>query len=334
MATIATNEAVRLDIAVDEAAWKDQFDSLELWRSRLSEGGPYEPLMGDGWSAARIPAVQGDPPSPTQNGPSVSVVGKSLELLIDEKDALSVTFTGSNPITFAQAASQITNASAGKLRSFVLNGHLIIETQTAGASVSLRVVGGEAAPLLQLPTSEPESVAFGLDARLALVHGVPSYTYTDKNSSKEYFYKARFYNSVDKTVSEFGAPFTGNFIAGVSAAYVVTGFVDFVDMNGAARANQELLIYTRADGTIIDGKTVVPSEATRLLSDNDGHIELSLIRGTKITVAVAGTDLVRDIDVPTDPAVTSFNLLDPTKGKNDLFKVQVPYIEYAARRSL
>jgi hypothetical protein len=59
-----------------------------------------------------------------------------------------------------------------------------------------------------------------------------------------------------------------------------------------------------------------------------------LVRGTKITVAIAGTDIVRDIDVPTDAAVSSFNLLDPTKGTNDAFKVQVPVFEYAARRSL
>lgn len=334
MTTIATNEAVRLDIAVDEAAWEGQFDSLELWRARLSEGGPYEALMGDGWAAARIPTITGDPPSPSQSGPSVPLVGKKLELLIDEKDAVSVTFTGSNPLTFGQAATQIASGSAGKIRSFVLNGRLIVETLTAGASVSLRVVGGDAAPLLNLPTSEPDSVAFGLDARLVLVKGVSAYSYTDKNSSKEFFYKARFYNSADKTVSEFGAPFTGKFIAGVSSSHLVLGYADFVDMNGAARANQELLIYTRADGTIIDGKVVVPSEATRVLTDTTGHVEISLIRGTKVTVAVAGTDLVRDIDVPTDPAITSFNLLDPTKGKNDLFKVQVPQIEYAARRSL
>jgi hypothetical protein len=115
---------------------------------------------------------------------------------------------------------------------------------------------------------------------------------------------------------------------------MVRGFVDFVDANGNAKKNQEVLVYTRMDGTIIDGKVVVPSAPTRRLSDENGHVELQLVRGTSITIAVAGTDLVRDIDVPTDAAITSFNLLDPTKGTNDVFRVQVPNLEYATRRSL
>lgn len=334
MATIATNEAVPLDIFVDSATWEGQFDSLELWRSRLSEGGPYEALMGDSWSPARIPAIQGDPPSPAQAGASVNLVGRKLELQLDGVTDVVVTFTGSNPLTFLQAATQITAAASSKLRSFVLNGKLVIETLEAGSGAVLQVTGGDAAPILGLPTAEPESVAFGLDARLALTHGISSYVYTDKNGDKSYFYRARFYNSSDKTVSEFGTPFTSTAIAGVSSSKTIHAFVDFVDANGAARANQEVLVYTRSDGTIIEGKVVVPASPARLLSDTNGHVELLLIRGTKVTVAVAGTDIVRDIDVPTDASVASFNLLDPTKGKNDLFKVQIPNIEYAARRSL
>jgi hypothetical protein len=328
------SEVVQLDIAIERSMWEGQFDALEIWRSRLSEGGPYEPLMGDSWSPARIPAVEGDPPSPAQNGPSVPIVGKTLELRLDESEDIVVTFTGVDPLTFAQAATQIQSAASSKLRAFVLNGHLIVETLEAGSGAVLRVVGGEAAPLLNLPTAEPESLAFGLEARLALSVETTTYSFTDKHSDSSYFYKARFYNSVDKTYSAFGTPFTGRSIAGVAAAKMVRGFVDFVDPNGKARANQEVLVHTRSDGAIIDGKVLVPTAPTRLLSDTNGHVELMLVRGTKITVAIAGTDIVRDIDVPTDAAVSSFNLLDPTKGTNDAFKVQVPVFEYAARRSL
>lgn len=328
------SEVVQLDIAVERSMWEGQFDALEIWRSKLSEGGPYEPLMGDSWSPARIPAIEGDPPSPVQNGPSVPLVGKKLELRLDESEDITVTFTGVNPLTFAEAATQIQDAASTKLRAFVLDGRLIVETLEAGSGALLRIVGGDAAPLLNLPTAEPESVTFGLEARLALSTSITTYSFTDKHSDPSYFYKARFYNSVDKTYSAFGAPFTGRSIAGVAAAKMVRGFVDFVDPNGKARANQEVLVYTRMDGQIIDGKVLVPSEPARLLSDTNGHVELMLVRGTKITVAVAGTDIVRDIEVPTDDSVSSFNLLDPTKGSNDVFKVQVPVLEYAARRSL
>lgn len=334
-ASIATGEAVQLDVFVDSSTWEGQFDSLELWRARLSEAGPYEPLMGDEWSPARIPSsVTGDPPSPAEVGASVPIVGGTLELLVNEDQEINLTFTGVNPITLGAAATQIQTAGAGLLRSFVVGGKLVVETVQPGAAAILRVVGGTAAPLLGLPTAEPLSVTFGLDARIPLTVGISNYVFTDRNGAPAYFYKARFFNSLDRTVSSFGEPFNGQFISGVPATSMVLGFVDFVDANGKAKKNQEVLVYTRMNGTIIDGKVVVPSAPTRLLSDADGHVELTLVRGTRVTIAVAGTDLVRDIDVPTDTSITSFNFLDPTKGSNDLFKVQVPNIDYAARRSL
>lgn len=332
--TIATGEAVQLDVFVDSSTWEGQFDSLELWRARLSEGGPYEPLMGDQWSAARLPAsVTGDAPAVPEVGASVAIVGGTLKLLVNENVPVDLTFTGSNPITLGAAATQIQAAGAGLLRSFVVGGKLVVETVQPGAAAILRVVGGTAAPLLGLSATEPASVAFGLDARIPLAAGTTNYVFTDKNGDPSYFYKARFYNALSRTVSAFGAPFNGQFIDGVSAESMIRGFVDFVDGNGNAKKNQEVLVHTRLEGKIIDGKVVVPTAPTRLLSDENGHVELQLVRGTRVTIAVAGTDLVRDIDVTMDPAITSFNLLDPTQGANDLFRVQVPNIDYAARRS-
>jgi hypothetical protein len=332
--TIVTGEALQLDLAIDSASWEGSFDTLEIWRSRTTEGGPYEPLMGETWSPARIPSVQGEAPTSPETGRSVPVVGKELQLLINERDAVNLTFTGVTYLTLQQAATQIQTASAGLLKSFVLNGKLVIETVQPGAGSLLRVVGGDAAPLLGLPTSEPDSIAFGFDARIPLVKDSTGYVFTDPNGSKDYFYRARFFNTVSRQASSFGTAFTGRSFAAISGANIVTGWADFVDSTGIAKKNQEILVYTRMDGLIIEGKVVVPSGPTRLLSDENGHVELQLVRGTYITVAVAGTDLVRDIVVPTDPAVSSFNLLDPSKGSNDLFKVRVPDLEYAARRSL
>lgn len=328
------SELVQLSIFVDPDSWVGQFDSLELWRARLSEAGPYEPLMGDSWRPARIPDVEGSAPNPPQAGPSTSIVGLTLSLLINEETPVEVTFSGTNPLTFAQAAAQIQDAAPTLLRAFVLDGRMVLETVEAGSGSILRVVGGNAAPLLGLPTAEPEALAFGLDARIPLNPAVTNYTYADKHSSSEYFYKARFYNATHRTVSQFGAPFTGQGVAGVSGSSLVLGFADFIDTNGNARKNVEVLLYARTDGKLVEGRVLVPAEATRLLSDENGRVEMNLVRGTRVTVAVGGTDLVRDIDVPVDQAITSFNLLDPTKGTNDLFKVQIPNIDYAARRSL
>jgi hypothetical protein len=60
-------------------------------------------------------------------------------------------------------------------------------------------------------------------------------------------------------------------------------------------------------------------------------VEFILPRGQKVTVAVAGTSLVRTITVPDRE---SFNLFDPDIADDDVFKVQVPLLVMAERRSL
>jgi len=69
-------------------------------------------------------------------------------------------------------------------------------------------------------------------------------------------------------------------------------------------------------------------------TDRDGHVEFMLVRGQSISVAVVGTDLIRTFTVPVDLTVLSFQLLDPTLSSNDVFRVQVPTLVYAERRTL
>jgi hypothetical protein len=71
-----------------------------------------------------------------------------------------------------------------------------------------------------------------------------------------------------------------------------------------------------------------------LLTDSSGRVEFPLVRGLGVTVSVAGTSLVRDITVPVDITVDIFNLFDPTIGTDDNFRVQVPELDYAIRRTL
>ena len=327
--------SVQLDVHVDVGVWENQFDTLEIWRSMLGEGGPYVCLMGETWGPARLPGdVTGAAPAVPVAGPNAVIVGLTLELEVNATNAVEVTFTGGASITYGQAATQIQAQSNGLLTAFVIGSRLVIETTLPGAQATLRVVGGEAAPLLGLAVEEPENTAFGLDARIPLVSGVTDYLFTDPHSFSTYFYKSRFFNTVNRSASSFGPAFRGVALSGLPSENLVLGGIDFVDIRGVGKANQVVIIYARLEGLIVDGKVVAPSGPTRLLSDADGHVEIQLVRGTKISVAIAGTDLVRDIDVPTDLDITSFNLLDPAFGANDLFKVQVPLIDYAVRRSM
>jgi hypothetical protein len=324
---MTTGQALQLDIFVEAEAWEGKFDSLEIGRSRSTALGPYELLTSDTWAPASLP----DSPSPV--GLSAPIAGKLLSLLVNEQTPIQVTFSGPDPVSLSSAASQLEAGSSGLLHSFEKDGTFYIETTQAGSGASLRVVGGDAAAILKLPLTEPESLVYGKDARIPLVHGSVNYTFTDPNGDRAYYYKTRFFNSRTKTYSEYSFPFQGSSVAGVDLPHLVRATLKLVDMRGNAAAGQSILIYNRFRGDRVDGSTVAGSPL-HLLTDDDGFVETMLVRGTNITMAVAGTTLVRDLKVPTDQNVKSFDMLDPAFGTDDVFKVQVPNLNYAVRRTL
>lgn len=333
MTSIATKQALQFDIAVESVDWENRFDSMEIWRSRASVGGPYDVLTGDTWASARLPMGADNPPSPPQTGPSLPLTTKKLNLLIDELKKVTVTFTGPDPVSLASAATQIQSQSVGLVTAYVLGSQLVIQTTTPGTGAVLRVVGGDAAPLFGFATTEPGNLSFGLDARVQLVHGVSKYIFTDQNGSVSFFYKTRFFNSATHESSEYSLPFQGSGILTIDPSNVIRGTVDLVDIAGVSIANQPVLLYNRFEGHLVEGKVIVGGGVNGL-TDANGHIEFLLVRGSKISVAIGGTNLVRDVVVPTDPSLSSFNLLDPQFGTDDVFNVQVPNIDYAVRRAL
>ena len=325
-----TPQALQLDIYVDPASWEGQFDSLEVWRSNMTDGGPYVQLTGPAWAPASIPGPASRPATPVV-GPGVTLLGLTLTIQVG-KVTIAITFAGPNPVTLENAANQIQAASNGLLSSFVVGTQLYVQTTQSGTGASFTIVSGTGAPILGLPFRPPENTAMGVDARIPLVLGTTNYCYTDLSGSPNYFYKTRFYNTLTEAASDFSIPFRGEFLSGVTFPNLVRATVDLVDGRGVARANVPVLLFNRFNGTQVQGKTMIGGQ-TNGMTDKNGHFETLLVRGTQTTVAIGGTNLVRDIDVPTSSSVQSFDLLDPTYGSNDLFNVQVPQLQYAVRRS-
>jgi hypothetical protein len=328
---LVTRQSLKLDFFIPGAAWQGLWDRLEVWRSQTTADGPYVPLHADTWRPATLPL--GSPivaPSPPQTGAFVTIVGKDLHFLIDEKTPVDITFTGTDPLTLAQVATQIAAQSNQLLSSYVISGQVVVQTTQIGEIATLRCAGGEAAALLGFDTT---SAAFGADSRIQLTVGKEQYSVLDANGAPQFFYKTRFYNSASSLFSDYSLPSQAVTIVGVSAANLVRCYVDLVGSMGAALGGQEILIGLVFTGAIVEGKALVGGN-TVLLTDVNGHAEMLIPRGQKITMAIGGTDLVRDITVPTDPNITSLNLLDPSVGTNDLFTVQKQLINYAVRRSI
>jgi hypothetical protein len=328
-------ERFQLDFFIDGSAWQGLFDRVEVWRSRISAQGPYEPLMADSMLPAILPpgneAVLA--PNPPIDGPGSATTGLLLQFLLNERVPVNVTFTGVNPVTFGEAATQIETQSLGTLLAFAYEDILVVQTVQAGLAATLRCVGGDAAPLLGLVAQCPLSLAYGRDPRIELVFGQENYSFVDPYGSSDFFYKARFFNTLTRTASEFSPPFQGRPLIGVPAAGLCRCYVNLVDLTGAPLANQEVLISSTFNGTEASGRVVAGGQR-RLLTDQTGHAEVLLVRGTPVTVGIGGTTIARDVVVPADTTVESIDLLSSANGQNDVFTVQIPTIPYAVRRTL
>jgi hypothetical protein len=330
---ILTGQRFELDFTILPTQWQGAFDRLEVWRSMSTKYGPYTALHGPSWAPATLP--NGFTGTPAGTGPSVFIVGLNLELMVGGPNGtatINIVFTGTNPLTYAQAATQIAAGANGLLTSFASNATLVVQTVSVGEGIFLQVLGGDAAPLLGLATQEPDSLAFGQDARIVLTNTQEQYTFIDANGSPTYWYKTRFYNSFNQLTSDYSLPFQGPQAPGLGPSHLVLCYVDLVDLNGNPYANQEVLVYSRFEGVQVGTQTVTGG-SQKLLTDVTGHA-LLLPRGLAVTVSIPGTSLARDFVVPTDPTVQSISMFDPTVSHDDLFTVQHPVIPYAVRRTL
>jgi hypothetical protein len=323
-------ETVQLDILANPTDWVGYFDLIEVWRSLIGESGPYEEVTAEDWRAARIPVDGGDRPATPVTGPSAVLVGKTLVFEVDD-ETLTITLTGVDPLTMATVATQVTGQSGGKLPAYVdAVGQVVVESADTGTVSKLTLIGGTATGDLGLVAG---TVGYGRDARIQLVQDQSVYRFIDQQSTDDAFYRTRFRNRLTGAVSDYSEPFGGTQISGLLDESLVSGKLDLVDLQGRPLAFREVRIHGNFNGVLVEGKLMAGNDLV-LRTDIDGHVEVVLVRGQKIAVAVIGTDLVRDITVPTDPTVLSFNLLDPALAGPDIFKVQVPELVYAERRTL
>lgn len=328
----STDEVIQLDVFASEMEFLGVYDRLEIWRSGGSDSGPYSEMTAASSLAARIPATGGDTPAVPVTGASYNLVGSDLSFLVNESQAVQVLFTGVDPLTATALAAQIVAQGLGLLGSYVDElGQIVVETASVGTGARLRVLGGTAAGALGLPVEVVP--ARGRDARLGLLPGQTRYLFTDLYGSALSAYKIRFRNAYNLAVSEFSLPHRVGAREGVSRSSLILGTLDMVQVNGRPLINHSVLVHTLFNGSLVDSMLMAGSGVTAF-TDENGHVEFTLVRGQKVSVSIPGTSLIRTITVPTDPALQSFNLWDPSVGSQDVFKVQVPDLIVAERRTL
>lgn len=324
-----TPQRVDLRAFVAEEDWAGSFNRLQFHRSKTGPSGPFEEITWSTWLAPRIPSNAKDAPTSPVTGALVNVVGTDLELLINEQE-LTVTFTGSDPLSLSQVATQISTQSNGKLSSYVdSEGQLVIESVQPGLSSRLAVLESEAATILELPIED----VTGRDPRHNLVSGQTVYELTDHFGSREYYYRTRFYSSITGARGEPSVSSTPKNANGVSASNIIVGYAELAQQSGSVWVGAEVHIYVEGGGPLVDGK-LVGGATVKKLTDESGRVEFQVVRGQRLTVVVQGTTHVRTITVPTDPAIEVFSFFDPSIADDDVFKVAIPEIVVAERRSL
>lgn len=302
---------------------RQTYDSFEIWKSPLGEGGPYFPLMSQTWQPAPLTGIR----------VPGALAGKSMSLLVGAEE-LTIVFAGPDPISLSSVAAQIEAAAPGLLRAAASdNVTLTISSVHVGSQARLEITGGDAAILLGFSIYPPTNTAYGKSVRPKFVTDVGIYFFEDTWWQQGCAYKMRAYNSATDSYSEFSNAVIGNATRAVTSDKLVRAWLRLVDFQGRPVSGRTILFATRGTrAPNMQGELLVDASDLALKTDDDGVCSLLVLRGVSLTVGIAGTAIVRDVITPTDTTIDSFNLLDSTYGSDDAFSVQVPRIDLAQRR--
>jgi hypothetical protein len=159
--------------------------------------------------------------------------------------------------------------------------------------------------------------ATGLNARLPLVPGVYFYTFFDQFGRNDTRYKWRFSANGADPRSDYSTRvlIDSDRVPGMPLAAAVGRFVDFE----GKPVRQRILISPATGADSVAGYTVGGTQTKVYEADDQGLLQVMLVQGSKIRVAMEGTSIVRDITVP---AVASFDLLTLLNGTADMFTIQ------------
>lgn len=282
------------------------YTKLEIWVS-IDLANSYQEIT----SSTALPATLTSLPANTlydMNG------GKLLKFSINGAPEVSVTFNG-NFVRYwspTQVATQINLSAAGV--ASVVNNSVILSSITTGRVSTLLITYNDATELGFTETQ----MGIGLDSRVTLAGGTVIYSYIDMAGSTAYKYKWRYSANGVNPISDFSEPIYGNTVP--FAVPVSIGTATFVGIDG--RPQKRTIIIGLDDVPFVTSGFAVGNELVQTYTaDNNGFIQVPLIRGARVKIALEGTSYVREIIVPN---TSTFDLLAAMSVVTDPFTIQVP----------
>lgn len=214
--------------------------------------------------------------------------------------------------TPAQVAARINEVVPGV--ASVQEDSLVLSSLTTGRSSFLNISYCDATDL----GFEPGTLVYGKAARIPLVDGALFYNFLDPVGAPSDRYKWRFSANGASPISVFSGVVRGDNPPFVSSTSLCVLTATFVSADG--RAVHRKVVVT-SDGQIesLHGFSVGSDRPEVYESDDNGFIQVPLVRGARVRVAIEGTYLVREFVVPD---VATADLLSVLSDTPDPFSVQ------------
>ena len=279
------------------------YSCIEVWAS-IDQGNSYQEVTS---SVAQSAVLTSSAAQTT-----FQMGGKLLKLSIDGAAEESVLFsTTPSNWTPLQVVNRINEVVSGLASLDGLS--VVLTSPTTGRVSSLLVVYNDAEDL-ELPAG---TVAYGTEARPVFVSGQFIYVFHDVAGTSDTRYKWRYSADGVNPISEYSVRIFGSAppLVGVP---VSIGVAQFVGSDGRAQKRRVVVVSDRTP-SVIAGSAVGDEVPGIFDSDDLGFLQLTLVQGAKVRVAIEGTVYVREFIVPSTEV---FDLLAVMATAPDPFTVQ------------
>lgn len=163
--------------------------------------------------------------------------------------------------------------------------------------------------------------------RIPLVHTAFVYNFTDPTGEPRTRYKWRFSANGAIPFSDFHGPISG-VVPPAPGVLLSTCMATFVGLDGVPQKRSIVIVSDQLQA--LNGFLTGTQLPLVVESDDLGFLQVSLIQGMTVRVAIEGTAFVREFVVPSED---TFDLLTVMAAAPDPFSVQTP-LPFLNRRSL
>jgi hypothetical protein len=237
---------------------------------------------------------------------------------------LSVVFPVSPAIMSASQIASVINAVSPGLASVATGQHVRLATEATGRISSIEILYCDI-PELGFPIGKVS----GLDKRLELIDSVAIYPFFDVSGLSYSRYKWRFSTNGASPFSQFSKYLTAKPQALLDPSALSVGIARFVGPDGTP-TKRRLVIIMEDSPKRVGPYSSGNSEPLIVESDDMGFLQVPLVKGLRLKVALEGTSLIQDLVVPETPTFDFFDSMTETPSR---FSIQAP-APLLTRRSL